>query len=208
MIKLSFKNPYLVFVMVLVVAVLSAVLIPRMPVDILPQFKKSAMQILTLYPGMPAEVVEKDITSRMERWTGQSPGIQKQLSKSLMGVSIVTNFYGEDVDPAEAMANTSAYAMSDMYYQPPGTLPPMVQPFDPTASKPLMLLTVSSKVKSGKELYGLAYYNLRQMLSRCSSNHGNFRFERVHTLYELRALSYVFFYDTRIQNQSCGICTP
>ncbi|MFT5921518.1 MAG: CzcA family heavy metal efflux pump [Flavobacteriales bacterium] len=165
MIKLSFKNPYLVIVLAVVVALLSWVLIPRMAVDILPQFKKSAMQILTLYPGMPAEVVEKDITSRMERWTGQSPGIEKQLSKSLMGVSIVTNYYGEDVDPAEAMANTSAYAMSDMYYQPPGTLPPMVQPFDPTASKPLMLLTVSSDVKSGKELYDIAYYNLRQMLS-------------------------------------------
>jgi multidrug efflux pump subunit AcrB len=141
MIKLSFKNPYLVLVFAIIVVVLSAVLIPRMPVDILPQFKKSAMQILTLYPGMPAEVVEKDITSRMERWTGQSPGIEKQLSKSIMGVSIVTNFYGENVDPAEAIANTSSYAMSDMYYQPPGTLPPMVQPFDPTASKPLMLLT-------------------------------------------------------------------
>ena len=165
MIKLSFKNPYLILVLAVVVLVLSGVLIPRMPVDVLPQFKKSAMQILTLYPGMPAEVVEKDITSRMERWTGQSPGIEKQLSKSLMGVSVVTNYYGEDVDPAEAMANTSAYAMSDMYYQPPGTLPPMVQPFDPTASKPLMLLTVSSKIKSGKELYGIAYYNLRQMLS-------------------------------------------
>lgn len=165
MINLSFKNPYLVFVFVLIVILLSTVLIPRMPVDILPQFKKSAMQILTLYPGMPAKVVEKDITSRMERWTGQSPGIEKQLSKSIMGVSIVTNFYGEDVDPAEAMANTSAYAMSDMYYQPPGTLPPMVQPFDPTASKPLMLLTVSSDVKSGKELYDVAYYSLRQMLS-------------------------------------------
>ncbi len=165
MIKLSFKNPYLVLVLAVVVLVLAGVLIPRMAVDILPQFKKSAMQILTLYPGMPAEVVEKDITSRMERWTGQSPGIEKQLSKSLMGVSIVTNYYGEDVDPAEAMANTSSYAMSDMYYQPPGTLPPMVQPFDPTASKPLMLLTVSSDMKSGKELYDIAYYNLRQMLS-------------------------------------------
>ncbi len=140
-------------------------LIPRMPVDILPQFKKSAMQIITLYPGMPAEVVEKDITSRMERWTGQSPGIEKQLSKSIMGVSIVTNFYGEDIDPAEAMANTSSYAVSDMYYQPPGTMPPMIQPFDPTASKPLMLLTVSSDIKSGKELYDVAYLNLRQMLS-------------------------------------------
>ena len=165
MIKISFKNPYLILVMAIVIAVLSGVLIPRMPVDILPQFDKSAMQVLTLYPGMPAEVVEKDITSRMERWTGQSPGIEKQLSKSLMGVSIVTNYYGADIDPAEAMANTSSYAMSDMYYQPPGTLPPMVQPFDPTASKPLMLLTVSSEVKSGKELYDIAYYNLRQMLS-------------------------------------------
>ena len=165
MIKLSFKNPYLVLVFAIIVAVLAGVLIPRMPVDILPQFKKSAMQVITLYPGMPAEVVEKDITSRMERWTGQSPGIEKQLSKSLMGVSIVTNFYGEDIDPAEAMANTSSYAVSDMYYQPPGTMPPMIQPFDPTASKPLMLLTVSSDIKSGKELYDVAYLNLRQMLS-------------------------------------------
>lgn len=165
MINTSFKNPYLVLVFAIIVAVLAVVLIPRMPVDILPQFKKSAMQIITLYPGMPAEVVEKDITSRMERWTGQSPGIEKQLSKSLMGVSIVTNFYGEDIEPAEAMANSSSYAVSDMYYQPPGTMPPMIQPFDPTASKPLMLLTVSSDVKDGKELYDVAYLNLRQMLS-------------------------------------------
>lgn len=165
MIRQSFRNPHLILVIALAVTVLAAFLIPRMPVDILPRFEKSAMQILTLYPGMPAEVVEKDITSRMERWTGQSPGIEKQISKSIMGVSIVTNFYGADVDPAEAMANTSSYAMSDMYYQPPGTLPPMIQPFDPTASKPLMLLTVSSDTKSGKELYDLAYYSLRQMLS-------------------------------------------
>ncbi len=165
MIKGAFKNPYLVIVFALAVAVLATVLIPRTPVDILPAFKKSAMQILTLYPGMPAMVVEKDITSRMERWTGQSNGILKQESKSIMGVSMVTNYYREDIEPAEAMANTSSYAMSDMYYQPPGTLPPMVQPFDPTASKPLMLLTVSSDVKSGKELYDVAYYALRQMLS-------------------------------------------
>jgi len=165
MIKLSFRNPYLVLVFAIAVSVLAGGLIPRMPVDILPQFKKSAMQIITLYPGMPAEVVEKDITSRMERWTGQSPGIEKQLSKSIMGVSVVTNFYGEDIDPAEAMANSSSYAVSDMYYQPPGTMPPMIQPFDPTASKPLMLLTVSSDTRSGKDLYDVAYLNLRQMLS-------------------------------------------
>ena len=62
-----------------------------------------------------------------------------------MGVSLVTNYYQEDVTAAEAMANTSSYAMSDMYYQPPGTLPPMVQPFDPTASKPLNRKTKAHK---------------------------------------------------------------
>ena len=165
MIQGPFKNPFFVAVALLALVILGTVVVPRMQVDILPAFRKSAMQILTLYPGMPTEVVEKDITSRMERWTGQSNGILKQESKSLMGVSIVTNHYREDIDPAEAMANTSAYAMSDMYYQPPGTLPPMVQPFDPTASTPLMLLTASSDEKSGKELYDVAYYALRQMLS-------------------------------------------
>ena len=165
MIKGPFKNPFLVAVVLIAVIAIGSVLVPKMQVDILPVFRKSAMQILTLYPGMPTEVVEKDITSRMERWTGQSNGILKQESKSLMGVSLVTNHYRADIDPAEAMANTSAYAMSDMYYQPPGTLPPMVQPFDPTASTPLMLLTASSDTKSGKELYDVAYYALRQMLS-------------------------------------------
>ena len=82
MIKNSFKNPYLIIVLAIFVAVVSVVVIPRMPVDVLPQFKQSAMQILTLYPGMPTEAVEKDITSRMERWTGQSNGILKQESKS------------------------------------------------------------------------------------------------------------------------------
>lgn len=146
------------------VVVISAVSISRLPVDILPQFKKSSMQILTLYPGMPAEVVEKDITSRMERWTGQSEGIERQTSKSMLGVSIVQNHFREDIDPATAMANTSSFAMSDMYYLPPGTLPPMVMPYDPTANIPLALLAVSSEQRSGKELYDLSYFDLRNML--------------------------------------------
>lgn len=43
----------------------AAVLIP---VDILPAFKTPAVQVLTLYSGMPTEIMERDITSRLERW--------------------------------------------------------------------------------------------------------------------------------------------
>ncbi|HEC43834.1 hypothetical protein LCGC14_2273690 [marine sediment metagenome] len=164
MIKLSFRNPLLIVVFAIIVAVISWMSVKNLSIDILPEFKKTAMQILVLYPGMPTEVVEKDITSRLERWTGQSEGIVRQESKSMMGVGVVKNHFREDIDPATAMANTSSFAMSDMYYLPPGTLPPMVQPYDPTASIPLCLLTVSSEEKSGKELYDIAYFHLRNML--------------------------------------------
>ncbi|MDB4286079.1 efflux RND transporter permease subunit [bacterium] len=85
MINLSFRNPFLIIVAALIVIVLSYVSIGKLAVDILPQFKTSAVQVLTLYPGMPVEVMEKDITSRIERWTGQSEGISWQESKSIVG---------------------------------------------------------------------------------------------------------------------------
>ena len=164
MINLSFRNPYLILVFALIVVLVSFVSIDKLAVDILPQFKTSAVQVLTLYPGMPAEVVEKDITSRIERWTGQSEGIVRQESKSIIGASVVRDHFREDIDPNTAMSHVTSYAMSDQYYLPPGTLPPMVMPYDPTASIPLCLLAVSSDTKTGKELYDLSYFNLRNML--------------------------------------------
>jgi len=63
-----------VLVGVLLTVVLGITAAARMPVDILPQFQTPAVQVVTFYPGMPAEVMEKDITTRLERWTGHLPG--------------------------------------------------------------------------------------------------------------------------------------
>ena len=93
MLQIAFKkNKYLIIVLSLLIAIISFVVLQRLPVDILPNYKTSAVQVLTLYPGMPAEVMEKDITSRIERWTGQANGIERQESKSIIGVSIVKDF--------------------------------------------------------------------------------------------------------------------
>ncbi|MEB0249978.1 efflux RND transporter permease subunit, partial [Mucilaginibacter sp. 5B2] len=164
MLKLAFKNKYLVIVVCLLVAIISIVSLQKLPVDILPTYKSSAIQILTLYPGMPAEVMEKDITSRLERWTGQAEGVQSQESKSMIGVSILRNYYGPEIDPSTAMSQATSLATSDLYYLPPGTIPPMVMPYDPTASVPLALLAVSSDQLSEKELYDIAYFQLRNLL--------------------------------------------
>jgi multidrug efflux pump subunit AcrB len=113
---------------------------------------------------MPPEVMERDIMSRLERWTGQSVGIEHQEAKAMLGVSVVKDFFNENISLDTAMSQVTSYAMSDMFYLPPGTIPPMVMPFDPTASVPLCLVSVSSPTMSEKELYDVAYFELRNRL--------------------------------------------
>lgn len=157
-------NPYAVIVMALAIIVIGIMVLARIPVDILPIFKTPAVQIVTFYPGMPAEIMEKDITTRLERWTGQSVGIARQESKSMIGVSIVKDFFRPDIDLSTAMSQVSSYAMSDLFYLPPGTIPPMIMPFDPTATIPLAILSVSSPAYNETKLYDIAYFDLRNRL--------------------------------------------
>src|SRR5437870_356954 len=164
MVKAALKNPYAVVVLALAILVIGVTAIYRLPTDLLPAFKTPAVQILTLYPGMPADVVERDMTSRLERWTGQANGVARQESKSMLGVSVVRDYFREDIDPNTAMAQVSSLAMSDLYYLPPGTIPPMVMPFDPTASIPLCLVAVSSPTYDETKLYDVAYFDLRNRL--------------------------------------------
>jgi len=154
----------LVTVVVLAVFVVGITAMFRIPADLLPIFKTPAVQIVTFYPGMPPEVMERDIMSRLERWTGQSVGIERQEGKAMLGVSVVKDFFREDISFDTAMSQVTSYAMSDLFYLPPGTIPPMVMPFDPTASVPLCLVSVSSPTMSEKELYDVAYFELRNRL--------------------------------------------
>ncbi|MGI9458009.1 MAG: efflux RND transporter permease subunit [Aeoliella sp.] len=158
------KNPYLVMVAALAIVVLGWYTYPKIPKDLLPIFETPAVQIVTFYPGMPPEVMEKDIMSRMQRWTGQSVGIEHQEAKAMTGVCIVKDYFREGISLDTAMAQTTSYAMSDMFYLPPGTIPPMLMPIDPTASLPLCLVVVDSPGMDEQQLYDIAYYELRNKL--------------------------------------------
>ncbi len=164
MVRLALKNPYLVIVFVLATLVLGVVSYREIPADLLPIFETPAVQIVTFYPGMPPEVMERDIMSRLERWTGQSVGIEHQEAKAMLGVSVVKDFFREGISLDTAMSQVTSYAVSDMFYLPPGTIPPMVMPFDPTAAIPLALVSVSSPTMTEQELYDVAYFELRNRL--------------------------------------------
>lgn len=164
LIKASLKNPYMVASLCLVILALGLLSISRIPVDILPVFKAPAVQVITYYQGMPASSVEKTITNRIERWVNQAPGAATVQSKSVVGVSTVKIFFRDDIDPNAALTMTNSLALGTLPTLPPNTLPPVVLPFDPTATMPLGILTVRNPTMDEAHVKDVARIDVRNML--------------------------------------------
>src|SRR5262245_51147315 len=98
LIRFSLGNPRAVTVFTLTLMLGGAVALASIPADILPAYRSPAVQVLTFYNGMAATSVESAITARVERGTGQAAGNVRQESRSLLGVSVVRNFYSEDTN--------------------------------------------------------------------------------------------------------------
>ncbi|MBS0260505.1 MAG: efflux RND transporter permease subunit [Planctomycetes bacterium] len=164
LIRASLANPHAVVVFSLTIIVLGVLAVFRIPVDILPTFTSPAVQVLTFYGGMPPNEMEKDITNRMERWTGQANGMKLQESRSIMGASVIRNMFHDDVDANGALTQVNSLALGALPQLPPGTLPPVVLPYDPTSTVPVALVALNSRLQTESILYDVGRYEVRPMI--------------------------------------------
>src|SRR5260370_1448531 len=163
-VKFALKNPYAVAVHALMILVIGFLAAYSIPVDILPVFKAPAVQVMTYYQGMPTSSVEKTITNRIERWTNAATGCRRVESKSTLGVSVVRLYFRDDIDPNGALTQVNSLALGTLPTLPPNTLPPVVVPFDPTATLPLSILSVTSPELDETQLKDTARIDVRNML--------------------------------------------
>ena len=145
LIQASLRNPIAVTVMTLTLGLLGGLACFSIPIDILPVFKSPAVQALTFYGGMPAASIEKNITSRMERGVVQASGGERIESRSIVGVSVVRDYFGGHIDRSGALTEVNSLAGWEFPTMPPGTLPPVVLPYDPTSSTPVCLVALDSR---------------------------------------------------------------
>ncbi len=164
LIRISLRNPYAISAMGVALLLVGWLTLQKIPIDILPVFKTPATQTLTFYRGMPAVNMEKAITNRMERGTAQAAGMARLESRSIQGVSIIRNYFQTDVDPAGALTQINALATLEVPTLPPGTLPPVIMPFDPTGTVPVCLVALDSPSESEQALYDVARYDVRPMV--------------------------------------------
>lgn len=164
LIRASLRNTIAVTVMVLAVAVLGGLSVYAIPRDILPVFKSPAVQTLVFYGGMPAASIEKNITARLERGVGQASGVRRIESRSIVGISIVRNFFRGNVDRSGAMTEVNSFAGWEYPTMPPGTLPPVVLAYDPTGTTPACLVALDSETQNEATLYDVGRYEVRPQI--------------------------------------------
>jgi multidrug efflux pump subunit AcrB len=154
----AITHPHFTIVVCLMTTILGVLSMVLLPKDLLPSANMPAVQILSFYTGMPVDYVEQDLTYLIERYTGQAVGLENQESRSLVGVSIVKNYFNPSIDLSNAIAQTGSLVMSVLRKLPPGTQPPLILPFDPMAAIPLALCAVGGDNKSQADLQVLGRY--------------------------------------------------
>jgi multidrug efflux pump subunit AcrB len=161
LIEASIRNKHAVVVFCLTIALLGGIGLTQIPIDILPSYKSPAVMVLTFYSGMPPSDVEKDITNRIERWTDMASGLKRQESRSILGASVVYNYFYSNVDKGEAVTLVQSMAQSVVPQMPPGTLPPVVMSYDPTSTTPVCMIALNSEEYGEKTLYDVGRYEVR-----------------------------------------------
>src|SRR3954468_6627257 len=110
LIRAALRNPIAVTVMTLTLALLGVLAASAIPVDILPVFKSPAVQALVFYGGMPAASIEKNITARLERGVVQASGGRRIELRSIVGASIVRDYFRSGVDRSGALTEVNSLA--------------------------------------------------------------------------------------------------
>src|SRR5665213_922957 len=162
--RFAIKNPYFIVVICLIIAVVGAGSVVRMPVDMFPSMDIPVVVVATFYNGMPPEQIENDITSRFERFFTLASGIEHIESRSLTGVSVIKVYFQPGTNPDSAVTTISNLAMAQLRRLPPGTLPPVVLKFD-ASSLPVCLVTFKGEGLNEPQLRDLAQFQVRNQIS-------------------------------------------
>src|SRR6266581_2741334 len=162
--RFSIRYPYLIIVVCLMVCVVGAMSLIRMPVDLFPAIRIPVVVVATFFSGMPPEQIENDITIRQERFFTLASGIDHMESRSLPGVSLIKVYFQPGFNSDSAVTSIANLAMANLRKLPPGTLPPVVLKFD-ASSLPVCLITLKGEGLKEANLRDLGQYNVRNQVA-------------------------------------------
>jgi cobalt-zinc-cadmium resistance protein CzcA len=98
----SLRTRLVVFLAAILVGVLGYSAFSDLTIEAFPDPTDTSVQVITIYPGQPAEEVERRVSIPLERALNGVPGTINQRSVSLFGLSVVTMTFEDGVDVLSA----------------------------------------------------------------------------------------------------------
>ena len=163
LVRFALKNAYTVSAIVIGIALLGAALFPRIPADILPDFKTPVIVSFFSYQGLPTGEMEKSVSSRVERALTLAGGLEHQESRSMAGAAMLKLYFQPGTNPSAAMNDVVNIEAADMFHLPPGMEHPFSMRSEP-ANLPVILAAISGEGMSETELYTIGYYAVRNKM--------------------------------------------
>jgi CzcA family heavy metal efflux pump len=159
LVRLALRRPYTFVVMAVLIVLLGAVTIRRMPTDILPEIDIPVVSVVWSYAGLPPEEMEKRVVSNFERFLITTVNdIEHTESQSLTGVAVIKVFFHPGAKIEAATAQITAASQTAVRSLPPGATPPLILRYS-ASNAPVLQLALESSELSEQELfdYGVNY---------------------------------------------------
>ena len=141
--RVSIGNPVMAVMVMLAFVVLGLFGVQRLKVDQFPNIEFPTVVVSTDYPGASPEIVEIEVTRRVEEAVNTIGGISQLFSRSYEGVSVVIVQFNLDVDGRKAADDVREKVALVRPVFRPEVKESRVQRFDPT-SRPVFTLALTS----------------------------------------------------------------
>jgi CzcA family heavy metal efflux pump len=164
-VRIALKAPYTFTVLAILLMIGGALSTLQMPKDIFPAINIPVVGIIWTFNGMPAQELERRITTVSERaLTTTVNNIEHIESNSFNGINVIKVYLQPGASVDAAIAETSAACQAILKSLPAGITPPNILSYN-AANVPVLQLSVGGGEFSEQELYDFATNFVRTQLA-------------------------------------------
>src|SRR6202163_2957160 len=164
-VKIALKAPYTFTFLAILLLIGGALTTLQMPKDIFPAINIPVVGIIWTFNGMPAQELERRITTVSERaLTTTVNNIEHIESNSFNGINVIKVYLQPGASVDAAIAETTAECQTILKTLPPGMTPPNILSYN-AANVPVLQLSVGGAKFSEQELYDFATNFIRTQLA-------------------------------------------
>ena len=156
-VRLALRRPYTFAVLALLLMILGPIAVFNTPTDIFPNIDIPVVAMVWQFTGFSPEQMADRIIYQSERsLTTTVNNIEHIESQSMTGIGVIKIFFQPNVNIADAVAQVTAIAQTQLRQLPQGTTPPLIIQYS-ASSVPILQIGLSGEGMSEQQLndYGL-----------------------------------------------------